>query len=403
MATEHVGTPPARTERDGSSADVLSIGDPEAMASSEALAELVEAGRDRGFVTSAEIEEFHDHTALGDVPSLRRHLKRAGVPVVEIDNGRPAAAIEPARPDTISADPVRVYLNEIGQVSLLSAEEEVDLAKRVEAGRQAALLLDSDLPLTPEVRVKLRRMERMGDEAKAHLVEANLRLVVSIAKRYNGRGLTFPDLIQEGNLGLIRAVEKFDFTRGYKFSTYATWWIRQMISRGIADQSRTIRIPVHLVETLNKIARTERQLVQKLGREPTLDEVAAAVDLTPERVEELKALEIDPTSLDLPIGEDGDASLGELVEDANAVMPVDRAAYLLLQTQLGELLDELNDRERRVIEMRFGVGDGETHTLEQVGQELGLTRERIRQIEAKALAKLRHPSFSDLLEGYLEE
>ncbi|HEX9889243.1 MAG TPA: RNA polymerase sigma factor [Nitriliruptorales bacterium] len=402
MATDHVKTQAARTERDKSTAHVLSIGDPEALATSDELAELVEAGRDRGFVTSAELEEFHEHTGLSDVPSLRRHLKRAGVPVLEIENGR-ADAVEPSRPDVMSSDPVRVYLNEIGQVSLLSAEEEVDLAKRVEAGRQAARLLDSELPLTPDVRVKLRRMERNGEQAKAHLVEANLRLVVSIAKRYNGRGLTLPDLIQEGNLGLIRAVEKFDFTRGYKFSTYATWWIRQMISRGIADQSRTIRIPVHMVETLNKIARTERQLVQNLGREPTIDEVAQALELTADRVAELKALEVDPTSLDLPIGEDGDASLGELVEDSNAVVPVDHAAYLLLQTQLGELLDELNDRERRVIEMRFGVGDGETHTLEQVGQALGLTRERIRQIEAKALAKLRHPSFADSLQGYLQE
>jgi RNA polymerase primary sigma factor len=301
-----------------------------------------------------------------------------------------------------TADAVRLYLNEIGRVDLLSAEEEVDLAKRVDAGAAAAALLDSMEPIGPEPRARLRRIERLGRSAKAELTEANLRLVVSIAKRYVGRGLLFPDLIQEGNLGLMRAVDKFDYTRGYKFSTYATWWIRQMISRSIADQSRTIRIPVHLVETMNKIKRVERSLVQRLGREPTVEEVALAVGLPVEKLEEFRRLAVDPTSLDAPVGEDGDGSMGELIEDANAIVPVEAASYLLLQRHLRAVLDELSPRERTVIERRFGLVDAQPHTLEQVGSELGLTRERIRQIEAKALAKLRHPAFADALQGYLQ-
>ncbi|MBW3657490.1 MAG: RNA polymerase sigma factor [Actinobacteria bacterium] len=371
---------------------------------SDELAELVELGRDRGFVTTVEIADAVAETGLADdhVPTFTRSLKKAGVPVVDMSqdgDGRPEAAAL----TTTSVDPVRLYLNEIGRVDLLSSEEEVDLAKRVDAGAAAAAILDSLVPLAPEQRGRLRMIERQGQRAKQRLTEANLRLVVSIAKRYVGRGLLFPDLIQEGNLGLMRAVEKFDFTRGYKFSTYATWWIRQMISRSIADQSRTIRIPVHLVETMNKIKRVERSLVQRLGREPTVEEIAAAVELPVERVEEFRQLGIDPASLDAPVGEDGDGVMGELIEDQNAVVPVEAASYLLLQDHLAVILDELSPRERTVIEQRFGLRDASPHTLEQVGTELGLTRERIRQIEAKALAKLRHPAYAEALEGYLRE
>ncbi len=309
-------------------------------------------------------------------------------------------------PDTSAAtyDLVRLYLNEIGQVGLLRPEEEVDLAKRYEGGRRAGHILDSLVDLPPERRANLRAIERDGERARRRLVEANLRLVVSIAKRYVGRGLLFADLLQEGNLGLMRAVEKFDYRRGYKFSTYATWWIRQMISRAIADQSRLIRIPVHLVEVLNKIARTERELVQRLGREPTRQEVAAAAGISEERLEEFDRLHGDPASLDAPIGDDETGGVfGDLVEDMNVVVPLEAAAYMLLQRHLSAILAELSPRERLVIEMRFGLRDGTPHTLEEVGCEVGLTRERIRQIESKALAKLRHPAYAEVLADYLVE
>ena len=302
----------------------------------------------------------------------------------------------------LNADVVRQYLNEIGRVDLLSAEAEVDLSKRVDVGLAAAEILDSPVELSVERRARLRRMERLGRNAKSEMIEANLRLVVSIAKRYLGRGLSLSDVIQEGNLGLMRAVDKFDHCRGFKFSTYATWWIRQMISRAIADQSRTIRIPVHLVETMNKIKRTERSMVQTLGREPTLEEVAEVVQLPVEKIEEFRRLAVDPTSLDAPIGEDGDGSMGELIEDGEAVVPVEAAAQHLLRNHLASVLGELNPRERAVIERRFGLSGEDPHTLEQVGDALGLTRERIRQIEAKALAKLRHPIHAEALEGYLD-
>jgi RNA polymerase primary sigma factor len=368
-----------------------------------AVAELLESGDARGFVTTREVAlALHDaglDAATATV--IGAHLRRSGTPLV--DDG--SAAETGGRPvpvtQTAGVDAVRLYLNEIGRVDLLSASEEVDLAKRIEAGTQAAAILDSLEHLAPEQRARLRRIERLGRHAKSELIQANLRLVVSIAKRYVGRGLLFPDLIQEGNLGLMRAVDKFDPTRGYKFSTYATWWIRQMISRSIADQSRTIRIPVHLVETMNKIKKVERQLVQTLGRDPTVEEVARACELDVARVEEFRRLGVDPASLDAPVGEEGDASMGELIEDANATVPVEAASYQLLQRHLSLVLDELSERERTVLERRFGLRDAEPHTLEQVGSELGLTRERIRQIEAKALAKLRHPAYADALEGYL--
>jgi RNA polymerase primary sigma factor len=387
---------------------VVDLVEREAVTRRPEVAELIEAGLDRGFVTTREVARALEAAGLDGAAAVTaaRHLRLAGVAIIDDGDAASDRAERGAATATVeapaTADAVRLYLNEIGRVDLLSAEEEVDLAKRVDAGAAAAALLDSMDPIGPERRARLRRIERLGRAAKAELTEANLRLVVSIAKRYVGRGLLFPDLIQEGNLGLMRAVDKFDYTRGYKFSTYATWWIRQMISRSIADQSRTIRIPVHLVETMNKIKRVERSLVQRLGREPTVEEVALAVDLPVGKLEEFRRLAVDPTSLDAPVGEEGDGSMGELIEDANAIVPVEAASYLLLQRHLRAVLDELSPRERTVIERRFGLVDAQPHTLEQVGGELGLTRERIRQIEAKALAKLRHPAFADALQGYLQ-
>jgi RNA polymerase primary sigma factor len=367
------------------------------------VVELIEKGRDRGFVTTTDIARaLRDSDVAPDaVQDVARRLGDVNVAIVD-DGDQPSQATAAGPEPSASVDAVRLYLNEVGRVDLLTPEREVDLAKRVEASLHASTILDSPIQISPEQRARLRRVERLGRRAKQELIEANLRLVVSIAKRYVGRGLLFPDLIQEGNLGLMRAVDKFDYTRGYKFSTYATWWIRQMISRSIADQSRTIRIPVHLVETMNKIKRVERTLVQSLGREPTLEEIAAAVELPVAKVEEFRRLGVDPSSLDAPVGEEGDASMGELIEDANAIVPVEAAAYLMLQQHLGLVLGELSIRERTVIERRFGLSDTQPHTLEQVGAELGLTRERIRQIEAKALAKLRHPSHANALEGYLQ-
>ncbi len=335
----------------------------------------------------------------GDGVIARLDQRRRGPSTGALDDGDSSAADSSA-----TYDLVRLYLNEIGQVGLLAAEEEVDLAKRYESGRRAGHILDSLVDLPPERRAHLRAIERDGERSRRRLVEANLRLVVSIAKRYVGRGMLFADLLQEGNLGLMRAVDKFDYRRGYKFSTYATWWIRQMISRAIADQSRLIRIPVHLVEVLNKIARAERELVQRLGREPTRQEVAAAAGITEERLEEFDRLHGDPASLDAPIGEDETGGVfGDLVEDVNVVVPLEAAAYLLLQRHLSAILAELSPRERLVIEMRFGLRDGTPHTLEEVGCEVGLTRERIRQIESKALAKLRHPAYAEVLADYLVE
>ena len=368
--------------------------------------DLVAHGSRRGFVTAREVAVAVDDAGL-DVAAIEQvgaRLRDAAVQLVDDLSGggssgspSPAPAAAPA-----SVDAVRLYLNEIGRVDLLDQESEVDLAKRVEAGLAAAEVLDSPLELTTAQRTCLRRVERLARDAKQVMIEANLRLVVSIAKRHVGRGLQFPDLIQEGNLGLMRAVDKFDYTRGYKFSTYATWWIRQMISRAIADQSRTIRIPVHLVETMNRLGRIERSLVQRLGREPTLEEVATAADLPVAKVEEFRRLGVDPTSLDAPIGEEGDGSMGELLEDRNATVPVEAAARLLLRLDIAAVLEDLNPRERTVIEQRFGLVGAEPSTLEQVGCNLGLTRERIRQIEAKALAKLRRPGRVDQLDGYLD-
>ncbi|MDX6257637.1 MAG: polymerase primary sigma factor, partial [Frankiales bacterium] len=299
-------------------------------------------------------------------------------------------------------DPVRMYLKEIGKVPLLTAEEEVDLAKRIEAGLFSSEKLATSKKLQDKMRRDLEWIERDGQLAKKKLVEANLRLVVSIAKRYVGRGMLFLDLIQEGNLGLIRAVEKFDYTKGYKFSTYATWWIRQAITRAIADQARTIRIPVHMVETINKLIRIQRQLLQDLGREPMPEEIAKEMDLTPDKVREILKVSQEPVSLETPIGEEEDSHLGDFIEDSDAVVPVDAASFILLQEQLDSVLHTLSDREKKVIQLRFGLTDGHPRTLEVVGREFGVTRERIRQIESKTLSKLRHPSRSQKLRDYLE-
>jgi RNA polymerase primary sigma factor len=302
-----------------------------------------------------------------------------------------------------TSDPVRMYLKEIGRVPLLNAQQEVDLAKAIEKGEQAVKKLkkhgDS---LDRKDQRKLERFDREGFDAKRKLVEANLRLVVSIAKRYVGRGMLFLDLIQEGNLGLIRAVEKFDYRKGYKFSTYATWWIRQAITRAIADQARTIRIPVHMVETINKLIRIQRQLLQDLGREPAPEEIAEEMDMSPAKVREILKISQEPVSLETPIGEEEDSQLGDFIEDEDAIVPIDAASFSLLQEQLREVLDELSERERKVIELRFGLIDGHAHTLEEVGKVFQVTRERIRQIESKTLSKLRVPHRSERLKDYLE-
>ena len=307
----------------------------------------------------------------------------------------------------LTGDPVRMYLKEIGKVPLLTAPEEIDLAMKIEAGVDAGERLEEDARGTIELdrreRRRLSRIEQVGLDAKQQLIEANLRLVVSIAKRYVGRGMLFLDLIQEGNLGLIRAVEKFDYTKGFKFSTYATWWIRQAITRAIADQARTIRIPVHMVETINKLVRIQRQLLQELGREPTPEEIGEEMGLTAERVREIQKISQEPVSLETPIGEEEDSQLGDFIEDDAAVVPPDAASFSMLQEQLTKVLDGLAERERKVISLRFGLEDGHPRTLEEVGREFGVTRERIRQIESKTLAKLRHPSRSSKLKDYLED
>ena len=306
----------------------------------------------------------------------------------------------------LTGDPVRMYLKEIGKVDLLTAADEVDLAMKIEAGLAATEQLEQaeagEIELTRAQKRRLMRVENVGLEAKQALISANLRLVVSIAKRYVGRGMLFLDLIQEGNLGLIRAVEKFDYQKGFKFSTYATWWIRQAITRAIADQARTIRIPVHMVETINKLVRVQRQLLQDLGRDPTPEEIGAEMDMSADRVREIQKISQEPVSLETPIGEEEDSQLGDFIEDSQAVVPPDAASFSMLQEQLTQVLDSLADRERKVIELRFGLVDGHPRTLEEVGREFGVTRERIRQIESKTLAKLRHPSRSSKLKDYIE-
>jgi RNA polymerase primary sigma factor len=382
------------------------------VAQSDEVKDLVTRGKEAGFLTTDEVtlaiqaSELPQEQAeqvlalLGDegIEVLDPRAESGEEPELLARRRREEAELASRAP---TSDPVRMYLKEIGKVALLTAEDEVDLAKRVEAGLFAAEKLAAGRRLTVALRVDLEAVARDGDVAKRKLVEANLRLVVSIAKRYVGRGMLFLDLIQEGNLGLIRAVEKFDYTKGYKFSTYATWWIRQAITRAIADQARTIRIPVHMVETINKLIRIQRQLLQDLGREPTPEEIGKEMDLTPDKVREIQKVAQEPVSLETPIGEEEDSHLGDFIEDSDAVVPVDAASFLLLQEQLDSVLHTLSDREKKVIQLRFGLTDGHPRTLEEVGREFGVTRERIRQIESKTLSKLRHPSRSQKLRDYL--
>lgn len=361
-----------------------------------AIGTLVALGQEKGELTYDEIGEALEKLDMSteEMDALFERLNKLGVDLKDIQEPDLTEEKEPESPEDLEEeeedkeeldlsvpddvgidDPVRMYLKEIGRVPLLRAEEEVELAKRMEAGDM---------------------------EAKSQLAEANLRLVVSIAKRYVGRGMLFLDLIQEGNLGLLKAVEKFDYTKGFKFSTYATWWIRQAITRAIADQARTIRIPVHMVETINKLVRISRQLLQELGTDPTPEQIGEAMDLTPERVREIQKIAQEPVSLETPIGEEEDSHLGDFIEDEDALAPDDAASYILLQEQLEEVLSTLTEREEKVLRLRFGLGDGRSRTLEEVGKEFGVTRERIRQIEAKALRKLRHPSRSRKLKDYID-
>jgi RNA polymerase primary sigma factor len=423
----------------------------------EVKEQLVAKGRERGFVTSEDllealpVDEFTPDQIEDVLTQIQEHLTAASIETIEVpgDDTDPATQVR-IEVDLLRAptnDPVRMYLKEIGKVPLLNAAQEVDLARRIEAGELSTALqlqiaelgkpepkAQSHLVLKvweirdhqqtafgkvegigrdkiaksyrPKTEDELddfcRRVERDGQLAKKKLIEANLRLVVSIAKRYVGRGMLFLDLIQEGNLGLIRAVEKFDYDKGFKFSTYATWWIRQAITRAIADQARTIRIPVHMVETINKLVRIQRQLLQDLGREPTPDEIGRQMGIGADKVREIQKVSQEPVSLHTPIGEEEDSQLGDFIEDADAVVPVDAASFILLQEQLEGVLETLSEREKKVVQLRFGLVDGHPRTLEEVGREFGVTRERIRQIESKTLSKLRHPSRSQKLRDYLE-
>ncbi len=366
------------------------------------LGELFERGRGRGYVLLSELHEYYD--PLNDDPDWVNHAARVaeelGLEVIDDLAGegeRPAADLISS-----STDPVRHYLNAIGKTPLLSAEEEVDLAKRDQAGQAARVMLNDGMRLPPTKRAKLRQIDFAGRRAQDHMVRANLRLVVSVARRYRGRGLDLLDLIQEGNLGLMRAVEKFDHTKGYKFSTYATWWIRQALTRGLADKSRVLRLPVHVHETLGKMRWAELDLVQQLGREPTELELADAMDMTIDRLRDIRTAARDLLSLDTPVGEDGDTTMGHLVADEEAIDPEGAASFTLTKDLVQDVLATLNERERGVVMLRFGLLDGECRTLEEVGAQYGVTRERIRQIEAKTLTKLRHPSRSDRLRGLLE-
>ncbi|PSL00693.1 RNA polymerase primary sigma factor [Murinocardiopsis flavida] len=375
----------------------------------EVAEDLEETGADLELVEDTEETEVVE----GPVAGSGVKPEKAGIPekaaantsedesfvLYEDDDDAPAAQVVAAG---ATADPVKDYLKQIGKVPLLNAEQEVELAKRIEAGLFAEEKLGEDSSLQADFLDELNWIAEDGGRAKKHLLEANLRLVVSLAKRYTGRGMLFLDLIQEGNLGLIRAVEKFDYTKGYKFSTYATWWIRQAITRAMADQARTIRIPVHMVEVINKLARVQRQMLQDLGREPTPEELARELDMTPEKVVEVQKYGREPISLHTPLGEDGDSEFGDLIEDSEAIQPGEAVSFTLLQEQLHSVLDTLSEREAGVVSMRFGLTDGQPKTLDEIGKVYGVTRERIRQIESKTMSKLRHPSRSQVLRDYLD-
>ena len=379
--------------------------------------DLVAKGKERGFLTNEEVIEALAPVDVSaeQMDNILQHLQDENIEVVEmvdeLDAEEFAREARSARDEELALkaptnDPVRMYLKEIGKVPLLTAEQEVILAKAIDEGEAATAEIDkatdNGRKLTPTRLRELQRTERHGQLAKKKLIEANLRLVVSIAKRYVGRGMLFLDLIQEGNLGLIRAVEKFDYNKGFKFSTYATWWIRQAITRAMADQARTIRIPVHMVEVINKLARVQRQMLQDLGREPTPEELALELDMTPEKVVEVQKYGREPISLHTPLGEDGDSEFGDLIEDSEAVVPADAVSFTLLQEQLHSVLDTLSEREAGVVAMRFGLTDGQPKTLDEIGKVYGVTRERIRQIESKTMSKLRHPSRSQVLRDYLD-
>ena len=366
----------------------------------------LEAGTDDEEVADAE-EEIEEEDAKVSEGAALRERTNDGIHVkggfVVSDSDETDEPIQQVTVAGATADPVKDYLKQIGKVSLLNAEQEVDLARRIEAGLYAEYKLKNRADeMTSRERRELHFLAQDGQQAKNHLLEANLRLVVSLAKRYTGRGMQFLDLIQEGNLGLIRAVEKFDYTKGYKFSTYATWWIRQAITRAMADQARTIRIPVHMVEVINKLARVQRQMLQDLGREPTPEELAKELDMTAEKVVEVQKYGREPISLHTPLGEDGDSEFGDLIEDSEAIVPADAVSFTLLQEQLHHVLDTLSEREAGVVSMRFGLGDGQPKTLDEIGKVYGVTRERIRQIESKTMSKLRHPSRSQVLRDYLD-
>jgi RNA polymerase primary sigma factor len=346
------------------------------------------------------IEEDSDEESEGTAAKAEESEAQGGF--VLRDDDEDDAPVQQVVTAGATADPVKDYLKQIGKVALLNAEQEVELAKRIEAGLFAEERLNSGDKIDMKLKRELWWIAQDGKKAKNHLLEANLRLVVSLAKRYTGRGMLFLDLIQEGNLGLIRAVEKFDYTKGYKFSTYATWWIRQAITRAMADQARTIRIPVHMVEVINKLARVQRQMLQDLGREPTPEELAKELDMTPEKVVEVQKYGREPISLHTPLGEDGDSEFGDLIEDSEAVVPADAVSFTLLQEQLHSVLDTLSEREAGVVSMRFGLTDGQPKTLDEIGKVYGVTRERIRQIESKTMSKLRHPSRSQVLRDYLD-
>ncbi len=423
--------PNSTAEDNGSGEAVIEVKVPSSVVASEEIVKIVKAAQAEGSITAADLAEKLSvlDISIDETDAVYQQLVTLGVDVVEEtiadddddedEEEEGAEPVEVAAPDVdedrvrarreVEAalkaptnDPVRMYLKEIGRVALLTAQEEVDLAKRIEQGEFASEKLAEDPELTDDEAFKLRWTQMDGGKAKRHLVEANLRLVVSIAKRYVGRGMAFLDLIQEGNLGLIRAVEKFDYAKGFKFSTYATWWIRQAITRAIADQARTIRIPVHMVETINKLVRIQRQLLQDLGREPTAEEIAVQMEMTSAKVREIMKISQEPVSLETPIGEEEDSHLGDFIEDSEAVVPLERASFKLLQEQLESVLTTLSEREKDVIRLRFGLVDGQPRTLEEVGKKFGVTRERIRQIESKTLSKLRHPSRSQKLRDYLE-